>query len=352
MRKQKIGWRVGAVLLASAVMGLAQATNMAVPGAPMHGPPSPPDMEPVGPGTINYVEGQVSLDGQSLSPQSVGTAKLGPGHTLNAGEGYVEVLLTPGAFLRLGNNSEAQIISGGLASAQIQLVRGSAILEVDQLIMGTNLAVVMNGATTQVQKNGLYKFDAVQQTVMVLDGKATVRAGGGTTTLGKHDQVLLASKHPLKKRGFQVKAVEAEPLYVWSKARSEDEAQASSAAAGSASYYATAGPNWYWDPTWGFYGFWPYDDFLYSPFGWGFFGPGYFGFGYYGGGFYGGRYHGGHYGWGGHGAGWRGRGATSARAGGFRGGANGFHGGGFGGGGFHSGGFGGGGFHGGGGGHR
>ncbi len=364
MKGQKIGMRALAVLLASAALGFAQIPNTGVTGAPMQGPPNPNNpagiSEPVGPGTINYVEGQVSLDGQELSRQSVGAARLTPGHTLNTGEGYVEVLLTPGAFFRVGNNSEVRILSAGLAATQIQLVRGSAILEVDQLITGTNLSIVMNGTTAFIEKNGLYQFDAAQQAVMVLDGKATIQEAGGTVTLGKHDQVLLASNHPLKKRGLPIKTVEAQPLYVWSKARSEDEAQASTNAASNANYYATAGPGWYWDPAWDFYGFWPYADALYSPFGWGFYGPGYFGFGYFGGGYYGGRYYGGHYGWGGHagwgrpGTGWHGRGGgATAKAGGFRGGGtSGFHGGG--GGGFHGGGFGGGGgFHGGGaGGHR
>jgi hypothetical protein len=354
MKGQTIGVRVVGILLASAALGLAQTPYVGDAGANQQGQLNSNSpvraAEPVGPGTINYVEGQVSLDGQMLSPQSVGAARLILGHILDTTQGYVEVLLTPGAFFRVGNNSEIRILSAGLAATQVQLVRGSAILEVDQLITGTNLSIVISGTTALIEKNGLYQFDAAHQALMVLDGKATIQEVGGTVTLGKHDQVLLASNRPLKKRGLNVKTVEAQPLYVWSKARSEDEAQASTLAASNANYYATAGPGWYWDPTRDFYGFWPYADALYSPFGWGFYGPGYFGFGYFGGGYYGGRYYGGHYGWGGHvgwgrpGTGWHGRGGgATAKVGGFRGGgASGFRGGGFGGGGgFHGGGGGG-----------
>lgn len=369
MKGQKAQWQVLPILLASAVLGFAQVNGMSTPGATMQGPnanrPAVPS-EPVGPGTINYIEGQVSLDGQELTPQSVGTASLKPGQVLDTGAGYVEVLLTPGAFLRVGHNSEVRILSAGLADTSTELVHGAGILEVDQIIKGTTLAVVMNGATTKIEKNGLYDFDAAQQAVMVLDGKAKVQEQAGSKTLGKHDEVLLASRRPLKKRDFDEKTIKNEPLYVWSEARSEDEAQASGNAARNATEYVAAGPGWYWDPAWDFYGFWPADYALYSPFGWGFYSPAYFGFGYYGGGYYGGHYFGGrwighpgyygHRGWaGGHTAsGWRGHvGGTNARVGGFRAGGFGH---GVAGGGFHGGGFGhamgGGGFHGGGGGRR
>src|SRR5208283_990735 len=236
--------------------------------------------------------------GQNLSARSVGTARLKSGQTLDTAEGYVEVLLTPGAFLRIGHNSEIRISSAGLVEAQVQLERGSALLEVYQFIPGTNLAVAMSAATTQIRKNGLYAFDAAREAVMVVDGQATVQEAGGATTLEKHHQVLLASDHPLKKRGFKVKALETDPLFAWSRARSEDVAQASSSAAGNATAYAAA-PGWYWDPTWNFYGFWPYADSAYSAFGWNFYSPGYFGFAFYGGG----SYYGGHSSWHGH-SGW------------------------------------------------
>jgi hypothetical protein len=287
----------------------------------------------VAPGTINYVEGQVSLDNQPLGPSSATVMQRG--QTLSTGNGFAEVLLTPGAFLRVGHNSQVQLITAGLAGTKAQLNSGSAIIEVDQLIKGTNLAVVMNGATAQIDKKGLYDFDAGQQAVRVLDGKATVIEAANSKSIGKNDQLLLSSAKPLKSRDFDVNAVKAEPLYVWSEARSQDESQANvSLAENVAAYGGWYGPGWYWDPYWSFYAFLPGDGFLYSPFGWGFYSPGFIGyygvpFGYYGH-YYG---HGGHNGYYGHGA-WHGHvGGVNAHVGSFGGG---FHGG-FGGG-FHGGG--------------
>jgi hypothetical protein len=303
-------WQALALLLLSAVLAFAQATDMGLPAPPMQWPASPtyppPPAEP-GPGTINYVEGQVSLDGQLLSARSIGTARLKPGQSLNTTEGYVEVLLTPGAFLRMGHNSEVRIYSAGLVESQVQLARGSALLEVDQLTPGTSLGVVMGGTTTQIRKDGLYGFDTTRQVVMVVDGQATVQEAGGSTTLDKRHQVQLASNQPLKKRSINLKDIEADPLFAWSRARSEDVAEASSSAAATASAYAAASPGWFWDPTWNSYGFWPYANSAYSVFGWNFFSPGYFGFSFYGGG--GGYYGGGHSGWHWHGHGTGGSGS-------------------------------------------
>ena len=107
----------------------------------------------------------------------------------------------------------------------------------------------------------------------------------------------LASDKPLKKRDFDSKATHTEPLYVWSKVRSADEAQANvnlaSRLAVNGGWY---GPGWYWDPFWANYAFLPGAGFLYSPFGFGYYSPAFAywgGLGYgYGRGFYGHRVYG------------------------------------------------------------
>jgi hypothetical protein len=343
--------RVTFGLLASAVLGFGQITGMQAPAGPTPASqtstypaapaqPAGPGMTTTGmtnprtiaPGTINYIEGQVSLDNQPLN--SSGPVVVQPGQTLATGNGFAEVLLTPGAFLRLGHNSQVRLITSGLAQTKAQLDRGEAIVEVDQLIKGTNLAVVMNGATAQLDKKGLYDFDAGQQAIRVLDGKAIVSEAAGRKSIGKDDQLLLASAQPLKKTSFDANAVKTQPLYVWSEARSQDESQANVAVAQNvAAYGGWYGPGWYWDPYWSFYAYLPADGFLYSPFGWGFYSPWYIG--YYGVPF--GRYAFGRYGYYGHGGHYRGGYAhvgVNAHVSSFGGG---FHGG-FAGGGFHGGG--------------
>ena len=50
------------------------------------------------PGTLNYIEGQASIEGHPLSSQSVGNTTLQAGQVLATANGKAEILLTPGIF--------------------------------------------------------------------------------------------------------------------------------------------------------------------------------------------------------------------------------------------------------------
>lgn len=319
----RVGWRSVVTLLATAAFAMATTT------AP-------------GPGTLNYLEGQASLNGRALSAQSVHSAQMGPNGVLRTANGNAEVLLTPGVFLRLGNNSAIRMLSPGLANTVVALDSGSALLEVDQLYKENNLQVIVNGAPTRIEKTGLYVFAANPPSAGVLEGKAEVLAGNGQITLKKDHEAMLTPGE-VRSQKLDKEAIESQPLYRWSSLRSYYDREASVNEA--RTVYVGGGwygSGWYWDPYWSCYAFLPGDGFLAGPFGFGFYSPFYFG-GFYGGGFhYGGFHH-----WGGMHEGHVG----GFHAGGYHGGGlhagGGFHAGGFGG--FHGGGFGG--FHGGGG-HR
>src|ERR1700759_3743224 len=74
---------------------------------------NPPNQHaiPPQPGAVNYVEGQANLDGRPLPPASVGSINLEKGQVVNTQAGKLEVLLTPGVFLRLADNSSAKMVS-------------------------------------------------------------------------------------------------------------------------------------------------------------------------------------------------------------------------------------------------
>jgi hypothetical protein len=305
------------------------------------------------PGTINYVEGQASINSQTLNSQSVGRAEIAPGQTVATTNGKVEVLLTPGVFLRLGDNSAVTMVSPDLIKTEVQLDRGTAEIEVDQLYKQNDLLVDQGPAQTVLLKNGLYEFDANANTMRVFDGEAAVSPSQSAKKWIKvkshHDLAINGEQD--KTKDFNAEAVaNQDPLYSWSKLRADYLGQANLSLAEEYAGDAGFNPGWFWDS--GMYGYtWlPGDGMFWGPFGDGFYSPWYLyggGFIYPGYGFGGGYYHGpyrGGYGFRGGAAGGY-HGAAVAR--GYAGG--GFHGGG-GGGGFHGGGGGGGGFHGGGGG--
>src|ERR1700686_1161610 len=66
-------------------------------------------------GVIHYVEGDVTIDGAAVHPKFAEFPDVKSGQSLATGEGRVELLLTPGVFLRLTDNSSVRMISNVLA---------------------------------------------------------------------------------------------------------------------------------------------------------------------------------------------------------------------------------------------
>lgn len=308
---------------------------------------------PAHPGTVNYVEGAASLEGQPLNYKDVGNATLDAGQDLNTAKGKAEILLTPGVFLRVDDHSVVKLISPDLTLTQVALEKGRAGVEVDELHQQNDLQIIDAGVTTRLDKTGYYEFNADQPEVKVFNGMAKTEVADGKWRKIKssHELMLTPGENGealAKEKPAAFDTHTPDELYNWSSLRSQYLAEANNQIAGD---YAASGfyPGWYWNPYgWGytFIGAGPF----YSPFGWGFY-P--FGWGGWGGGWYGG--------WGG----WYSPGLYrhGFRYGGFphgrlhAGTGDRFHGGSVGGfhGGTHdamSGGFNGGGFHGGGGSHR
>ncbi len=343
---------------------------------------------PAQPGTLNYVEGKVSIGSEVLNSKSVGSAELDPGQSLTTEKGKAEILLTPGVFLRVGDNSAVKMISPSLTDTEVEVDKGHAMVEVAEIHPENDILVDVNGMKARLLKTGLYDFNLNQDQFRVFDGKAFVEEPGRHATVKSGHEIALVTDERLKPEKFDKKAYEDGDLYRWSSLRSAYEAEANVDAAG---LYAEDGygpwgagwwgADWYWDPWFSAYTFIPGDGIFYSPFGWGFYSPWwvydcpYFGFGYGGWGGYGFGYgyrpfhhhfSTNYHNWGGeshyigsthyaHGI-YRGPGSSggSIHSGKMMSGSRGFSvfGGGFHGGGFHGGGFhgGGGGFHGGGGG--
>lgn len=293
------------------------------------------------PGTVNYIEGSVFLQGKPLTPQSVGSAEIAPGEVLSTNSGKAEVLMTPGVYLRLDDHSSVKMISSDLTFTQLGLERGRAAVEVDQIYPQNNLQILQAGIPTEMLKTGFYEFNANDGMARVFKGKAAARLPDGKWVVIKsnHELALSAGDDALKPQKFNAKAAE-DDFYNWNSLRSQYLSEANAQL--SRQYYGYGfAPGWYWNPYYLGYTFMG-PSLFYSPFGWGFYPFGYAGYapGYYGGfGFYGHGFHRNH--WIGHAFGGGRRGSIGhGRIGGFHGGihAGGFHGGGFHGG-IHAGGF-------------
>lgn len=226
---------------------------------------------PARPGTVNYVEGQVAMGGQSLNAKSTG-AELGDQSIVTL-SGKAEILLTPGVFLRLGPNSSAKMVTASLTDTEVQLEQGRAMIEVDELFPENHLRVLVGNFAMDLQKKGLYDVDAAQKQVRVFDGEALLTNNSLRVEIKGGHEVNLIAGADAKTRGFDKKAFE-DDLYNWSRLRSSYLAEANVSQA----RVLVAGPGffgagWYFNPWFGAYTFIPADGFFFNPFGWGYYSP-------------------------------------------------------------------------------
>ena len=244
------------------------------------------------PGRVNYVEGEVSIGSENVGASAIGSARLQAEQTLTTQQGNAEVLLTPGVFLRLGDESAVQLISPNLTNTEVALSRGEATVEVTSIYPQNHLIVDEGLAKTRLLKAGFYDFNANQGEIRVFSGQAELTDGDRSITIKSGHEVNLGNPE-LKARGFDKKASE-DDLYQWSSLRSSYLAQANVDIA--PQYYANGdwgpgwlGAGWYWDPWFSGFTYLPAEGIFYSPFGWGFYSPfvvGGWGWPYYYGGHY------------------------------------------------------------------
>jgi hypothetical protein len=274
------------------------------------------------PGTINYVEGDVTLNGKALAIRSGNTTAVKPGEFLQTGKGRAELLLASGIFLRLDRNSALTMVLPDPKHTEVELDRGRAEVEVDRISADDYTLIDQKSGGTQLLKRGLYEFDANNNTLRVYDGEAAVFAGDGTHSAKDEKPVTVKGGRELtvadplgKPKEFDRDANQADDsLYRWSSLRSQSLAESSYRLEPEGDY-----AGWAWSP--GLYGYtWlPGDGYAWYPYGLGFYSP----YAFYGGGYFFGRGYG--YGYG-RGYGYRGgfgRGGFAGRAGGgFRGGGH------------------------------
>ncbi len=279
-------------MTSATIRGCVLAAILAVPGwseslpTPVQQAGAP---HPARPGSINYVEGQAALGTTTLDASCVGTLEMEANQSVTTEAGKVEILLTPGVFLRLADNGSVKMTSPDLAKTELQLDKGRALAEVIDIRKENDIVIDLNGSKTRLLKPGLYDFDAVQNEVRVFHGTAEVDFEGRNVKLEGNQKLALAGEHP-KAAHFDPRPFEDE-FYRWNGLRSGYLSEASVSAAqgfiGGRGYIGEGtglyAPNWvgaerseigwYWNPWFGVYTYLPVDGVYYGPFGWGFYSP-------------------------------------------------------------------------------
>jgi len=130
-------------------------------------------------GVIHYFEGAVYLGDQFLESH-LGTFPSVPvGGELRTAEGRAEVLLTPGAFLRMGEGSAIRMVANDLADTQVELLTGSAMVDSGEPNANTSVTLIYQDWRVHLLQKGVYRIDSDPPRLSVSQGQAEVFAGPG-----------------------------------------------------------------------------------------------------------------------------------------------------------------------------
>ena len=225
------------------------------------------------PGTINCVEGSVALDSQTVAADTVGAAAVNPGHLLETAQGKAEVLLSPGVFLRVGENSSIKMEVASGNEVRVELVRGEALVEVDQRDKAHRLDVIDKGADARVDHSGIYLFNANQPAVLVYNGSVRVEDDRRGFAIKQGEELLLDGSIPKTQK---LNRNDINALYSWTLQRADYDSQVSEwtveallSLDDGAQY--TAG--WYWNPWYNSWAFILPKGRSVSPLGYGYYAP-------------------------------------------------------------------------------
>jgi len=241
-------------------------------------------------GVIHLTEGTVELDGKVIqSPAKLGEfVDVKTGQTLATKDGDAEVLLTPGVFLRLAENSSFKMVSNKLDDTRIEVLGGSAMVQVGELLQGNAITVLFHNSDISLDKRGLYRVDSDPARLRVYDGDAQVSSGEMTPTTVHKGHELQFDGEKLEAKTFDTKETDA--FYRWNARRDEYISEANVYAAktardnGQGMGFYTSNPagygggyggagSWAFNPWFGMFTYMPYNGMFYSPFGYGYFSP-------------------------------------------------------------------------------
>lgn len=246
--------RFGPIVTLAAIPGLLSAQNVISARA----------------GLVHLADGRVLLDEKPIVHNVTRFSEVKDHSVLRTERGRVEILLTPGVFLRLGEDSRLVMLSGALTDVRVKLEAGSAVVEADELDKSASITVVVGESEARLDRTGLYRFDVYPdeaRRLRVFTGQALV----GRTRVGARKEVRLDGDLTVTKFDPE----DTDPLDRWSRRRANYIAMASVSASRLAweQDRQFTRSSWVWNPYYGMYAFLPFRGVCNSVYGYAFYSP-------------------------------------------------------------------------------
>jgi hypothetical protein len=177
-------------------------------------------------GGVNSVDGRVTVTRAGKSQLLTAQDDLTAGDLVTTGAAsQVEVLLSPGSYLRVGENSAFELADNSLENIQVRLTKGSAIVEatgLDNTELHINL--VTERARILIVRRGVYRINAAADSteLLVRKGRALVNDNSSNIIKSGNEVVFRGGSFVATKLGKK----QQDPFDDWSKARANTLAKA------------------------------------------------------------------------------------------------------------------------------
>ncbi|MDQ3649941.1 MAG: FecR domain-containing protein [Acidobacteriota bacterium] len=216
-------------------------------------------------GNVNYVSGDVTFRASGQTEWQTLTAKsiLDSGDVVKAGAGgLAEVLLNPGSYLRVAENTEFELSDASLDNLRLKVIKGGAVIEATGFGDAKTL-IAVNTPQTQVSiiKSGLYRINVLPSgvtEVAVRKGRAVIADNQAAPVKGDNKARVTGDYVEVAK--FDKKK-EADALDGWSKDRAKELAEANRklSSRNVNALLSSVNPNSLWSSRSPRHGLWLYD---------------------------------------------------------------------------------------------
>lgn len=232
-------------------------------------------------GFVNRADGIVHVLRHDSEDGKAGRASLGTqlrdGDQLSTdANSRAEILLNPGSYLRLDENTEVRAVNTSFSETRFELLKGSAIVEIGQVNKKEPIEIVTpNGSLALAKESTLIRVDAktaatwvaVRQGEIYLGPRMTALAEQGSAKIKRGKLVRLMGGNE-KPELAKVDKDAVDNFDAWSFNRAQTLVAANLS---SLRQNSLLSGGWYYNPFYGCYTFVPSRGFLTSPYGFGFF---------------------------------------------------------------------------------
>ncbi|HWD99094.1 MAG TPA: hypothetical protein VG345_08660, partial [Bryobacteraceae bacterium] len=134
-------------------------------------------------GLLNFSEGAVFINNQPVKQRAGAYPSLQEGSDLLTQSGRVELLLTPSAYFRIGQNSAVRMISSRLTDTKVELLYGSAMLDSTEALENSAITLIFKDRQVHISKPGKYRIDSDPPQFRVFQGTAEIAGSGAPLKL-------------------------------------------------------------------------------------------------------------------------------------------------------------------------